>query len=471
MSDTLAELPAFLHDLFCVYPDELNAELGFCQRRRALTPSSFVRALVFGWLADPDATPDDLANYASTLGPPLSGSALRQQLLKTTAPVLLRAVLDAALQPLWEGTPCLLPVLQRFNGVHVIDTSILSLPRGLARRYPGTGNQHGVCSAGCKVLFDLEITCGGLVQLEFFSARDPDQGLFAQCQPLPDGALALRDLGFFAAVSYTEQSQQGVFWLTRAQPQLVVQRDQQTTQTLMAFLRDRGETVDLPAVEVGTKHRLHSRLIAWRVPDAVAARRRQKRQEQQSRRQRRRVKARRRRHQAGPLRRRPKRVVKPVTAEQLEWCEWVVVLTNVPAEQLSVREAQALLRARWQIEVLIKVWKQSGRLEGLRGQRAERVECEILAKLLGQVVTHWALLSSGRVYLSLRVVSACKQVRLYAERLGQTLAQTLETFGAVWGELRLRLRRVGRRRRGRKRPSTEQRLAGLDQPWEAIDAA
>ena len=200
MSATLAELPVFLHDLFGAYPDELNQELGFCQRRRALTPATFVRALVFGWLADPDATPNDLADYAATLGPALSGSALRQQLLKPTAPRLLRAVLDAALQPLFLGTPCVLPVLPRFRGVHVLDTTILSLPRRRARRYPGAGNQKGV-NAACKLLFDREITGGGLVQLEFFSAREPDQAVFAQCQPLPAGALALRDLGTFVSTT------------------------------------------------------------------------------------------------------------------------------------------------------------------------------------------------------------------------------------------------------------------------------
>src|SRR5207249_5087365 len=123
-----------------------------------------------------------------------------------------------------------------------------------------------------------------------------------------------------------------------------------------------------------------------------------------------------------------KRVLKPLSEEQLEWCEWVVVLTNVPQDKLSVKEAQALLRARWQVEVLIKTWKQSGRLEGLRGQRRERVECEVLAKLLGQLVAHWATLSSGRVYLEMNVLRARRRVKKYAERLGQTLGQTEAAF-------------------------------------------
>jgi hypothetical protein len=158
MSTTLAELPLFLQDLFLQCPEQLNEDLQFCQRRRALTPSSFVRSLVFGWLDDPDATPDDLADYASTLGPTISGSALRQQMLKPAAALLLRGVLDHALEPLILGNESLLPVLQRFNGVHILDTSIISLPVSLGRVYPGFGNQNTSVNAACKVLFDLELT-------------------------------------------------------------------------------------------------------------------------------------------------------------------------------------------------------------------------------------------------------------------------------------------------------------------------
>jgi len=240
-------------------------------------------------------------------------------------------------------------------------------------------------------------------------------------------------------------------------------------------VRDRGLEVDLEKVEVGTKVRLKCRLIAWRVPDEVAARRKKKRLEQQSRRQRRRLKARKRGKKVSkaPSQKvaKQKRVLKPLGEEQLEWCEWVVVLTNVPQDKLSVKEAQALLRARWQVEVLIKVWKQSGCLEQLRGEVRERVECEVLAKLLGQLVAHWATLSSGMVYLEINVMRARRKVKKYAERLGQKLAQTEVAFREVWEEMLGRIRRAGRRRQGKKRPSTEQRLAGLFYPWEPADAA
>jgi hypothetical protein len=480
MSAMLEHLPAFLQDLFVDYPQRLNdqarqpgaAQAPFCRRRRVVTPSSFVRALVFGWLDDPTASVRQLAEYSCCLGPPLSESGLRQR-FNPAAVALLREALDHALQPLLFGRRSPLPLLRRFAGVYLFDSSVLSLPACLARDYPGCGNQGLPANAAVKLLLGLELTSGGLVQVDFFSARTPDQALTPQCQPLPEGALRCADLGFFSLAHFKEQSALGAYWLSRAHPQLVVQLGGGRAQSLMALLAGRGPRVDLAEVTVGTKVRLRCRLVAWRVPDAVARRRQRKIEGNYLRRERRRRHKRERGERLGRGRRRGagRRRRVPPTQEQLRWCEWVVVLTNVPAERLSAEEAEALLRARWQVELLIKVWKQSGCLEKLRGKRRPRLECELLAKVLGQVVAHWAVLASGRVYLEVDAPQAVGLVKKYAERLGQALGRGLEAFQPHWQELLGRLRRAGQRRRGNKHPSTGQRLNGLPPPFCWYDDA
>jgi hypothetical protein len=471
MSEILENLPALVQDLFLHLPEDLNRQLDvpFCQRRRSLSPSSFVRTLVFGWLDNPNASVEDLAEYATTLGSPISESGLRQR-FTDAAVCLLAAILEHALQPLLLGQPSTLSLLQRFQGVHVFDSTNLSLPACLAPVSPGCGNQSATTNAACKLLLGLELTCGGLLQLDLFAGRQPDQGLIPLCQPLPAGALLLRDLGFFSLKDFAHQHEQGVYYLTRAHPQLVVQRGHGQTQSLMAFLRDRGVLLDVD-VEVGTKDRLACRLIAWRVPDEVAQRRKTKRLEQHQRKIRRRTKKRHRGRKVGSGKKPSKPKATGPTAEQLEQCEWVVVLTNVPREQLSVAEAEALLRARWQIELLIKLWKGSGCLEGIEAHKPERAWCELLAKLLGQVVTHWVILSSGLVYLESNVTRAARKVKKYAERLGQALGQGEAAVREVLQELQQRVRKSGKRRRGKKRPSTVQRLDGQLPPWFSSPAA
>ncbi len=245
------------------------------------------------------------------------------------------------------------------------------------------------------------------------------------------------------------------------------------TGSILDFLRGRGWQVDEAEVEIGSKHKLRCRLIAWRVPDQVAERRKRKRVENQNRKSKRKRKAADRANKKGKRCRgrkrqgckRKKEVASLVTAEQLEWCEWVVVLTNVGSDKMSVSEAEALLRGRWQIELVIKVWKGFGGLERMKGRKKERVECELLAKLLGQLVAHWALLSSGVAYLELSVTRGSKQVRKYAERIGKALGVGEKALREVLAELAKRIAASGRRQRRKKDPNTAQRLCGERPPW------
>src|SRR4051812_34353186 len=97
MTDILEQLPFALQDLFLELPDSLNRDLGFIQRRRQISPSCFVRTLVFGWLDDPKAGVADLAEYAtSMLGSPISESGLRGH-FTASAVALLSDLLDRAL--------------------------------------------------------------------------------------------------------------------------------------------------------------------------------------------------------------------------------------------------------------------------------------------------------------------------------------------------------------------------------------
>ena len=64
----------------------------------------------------------------------------------------------------------------------------------------------------------------------------------------------------------------------------------------------------------------------------------------------------------------------------------------MPSECLSVDEALVLARYRWQIELYWKLCKQGSQVDTWRSHNPDRVETEVLAKLLGVLITHWATL-------------------------------------------------------------------------------
>ena len=59
--------------------DQLAQETGLIKRQRKLSGASFVQTLVFGWLSNPDATLDELAQTATAIGVEITPEAVFQR--------------------------------------------------------------------------------------------------------------------------------------------------------------------------------------------------------------------------------------------------------------------------------------------------------------------------------------------------------------------------------------------------------
>src|SRR6266699_3029266 len=81
----------------------------------------------------------------------------------------------------------------------------------------------------------------------------------------------------------------------------------------------------------------------------------------------------------------------PISEETLRLADWTILLTDVPSKRLRFEEALVLLRERWQMELLYKLWKSQGVIDEWRTENPWRVLCELYAKLLGQVLQHWLI--------------------------------------------------------------------------------
>src|SRR5207249_4533725 len=57
-------------------------------------------------------------------------------------------------------------------------------------------------------------------------------------------------------------------------------------------------------------------------------------------------------------------------------------------DRLSLAEAMALYGARWQVELLFKLWKQPARLATSVSQQPWRLLCEVYAKLVAVLLQH-----------------------------------------------------------------------------------
>lgn len=110
----------------------------FVPRRSKLSGAKFVQTLVFGWLANPEATYEELAQTAATLGVAISPQGLAYRFTAQAAQCV-EQVLQAAVQQVIAAAPVAIPLLQRFTAVYLDDSTQVQLPAALAQVWSGSG--------------------------------------------------------------------------------------------------------------------------------------------------------------------------------------------------------------------------------------------------------------------------------------------------------------------------------------------
>lgn len=368
---------------------------GFLQRQRAFDGAQFVQTLVFGWLANPRATTDDLVAMAAELGVTISAPGLCQR-FTDTAVACLHTVLQAALAQVIAAEPLAIPLLARFPAVLVHDCTTICLPDALATQFRGCGGSHGRVAAALKAHLRLELRTGQLEGPLLQDGRAHDRAVAFGRRP-PTGALVVRDLGFFQLDDLAADQRDGRHWLSRLKPQTAVFVAGKRV-ALTAFLATYGDAPVDVMVTIGAQQRLPCRLLAVRVPQEVADQRRRRKQKEA-------------RDKGYRLR-----------AECLALCDWTVLITTVEAEHLTLAEAVVLLKLRWQIELLIKLWKSDGKVDETRGQRPARVLAEVYAKFVGLLIQHWLVLTGCWQAPERSLPKAAKRVREAAVRLARAMA-------------------------------------------------
>lgn len=438
---TIPEVTSAILDVLTTVADAAADASGLVRRRSKLTGAVFVQAVVYGWLATPQAGVQQLARMAGALGVPVSAQGLDQR-FTTAAAACLQQVLAAAAQRLVAAEPVAIPLLRRFSGVYVQDSTGVALPAELAADWPGCGgaNQPAAASAGLKLQVRLELTRGELAGPVPHPGRVHDRMAPPLEPPLPVGALFLADLGYFSLTHLRALAADGVSWLTRLRPNTAVFDAAGARLDLLRWLRQHAAapttTVDVP-VTLGVRERLAARLLALRVPPEVGEARRRK------------------------LRAEARRRGQTVSQEHLARADWTILVTDVPLDLLSAREALVLARARWQIELLFKLWKSHGQLDASRSRKPARRLCEVFAKLLALLVQHWLLLVSCWRFPDRSLVRAAQVVRQFA--LALAIASDDDAhLAAVIRRLAATLAPGPRIDRRRRHPGTWQLLLALD---------
>jgi hypothetical protein len=392
---TIAQVASAMQTILGPVSNEMAMKTGFTQRESKVTGSVFMQTLVFGGLEDPDMHYRSLVSAALDAGVQVTKQGLAQRFSQASAEMA-RGVLEVAVQTVISTQPTALPLLERFEGVYIRDSSVVSLPKELETIWSGCATSQG-SSAALKLHSRLEVSSGQLGGPILAAGREHDSSSPFQSEELPAGALRMGDLGFFSLKQFKIDAENGVWWLSRYKTGTRIYDDQGQPIDLLSWLRQQTtDQVQIP-IQLGKTDRLPCRLLAVRVPREVMEKRRYK------------------------LREYARKKQTPLTAERLALVEWTLLLTNLPLDLLTLPEALVLIHVRWQIELLFKRWKSLFKIDEWRSIDIWRILTELYAKLLSAVIQQWITLTGMNQIAHPSFWSAVLIVRQFAASLAIAL--------------------------------------------------
>ena len=439
---TLPRLAKVLRQVFEVDAPALAARMGVVQRKRKLYGTKLALLFVLGWLHNPQAGSSALARFAGTLGVHISKQGIEEHWTYQTAEWLYEVLLRA-IGCLLSAKAVAVPLLRRFAGVYLEDGSSIVLPDGLARYWRGCGGGNGESrgtKAAVKLTLRVDLLQGSLHGPLLQNGRAHESRSLLQRIPWGKGVLWIADMGYFALVRLAQVSQAGAYFLMPLKDGVVTWLEGKRTDVL-GVLQACGADEQEYEVDVGAGKQVHCRVLARRASEQQITRR-HKLQDEYARKH-------------GTV----------VSQRQRDWACWTIVITNVPPVLLTLAEAFVLLRARWQIELLWKLWKMQGRLDEWQTKNEARLLCELYAKLLGVLIQHWLLLLTcwedpHRSWITVSEIVRDQTVVLahgFAGRL--SLRQALRLMGEAITQA------AGRSIAGRSdRPSTSRLLLAFGEP-------
>ncbi len=395
----VGNVAATMQQVFGPQLNELGQTTGAIQRVRKFTGTSLLQMLVLTLLRKPNAKIADFQSTAAQLGLDVTTTAIEHRFTPQLV-TFLRSALEQIVTRAMTAASQPVNLLKQFTSIRIGDSSTLAVPEELADQFPGCGGKSGSGQAALKIHLLWDFLIGSILQLRITPGRHSDAtNPIAQEVP-PAGSLSLFDLGYFALERFAKIAQAGAFWISRLQHGTLVFDAAGHPLTLLQYLRQQTGPgpIDV-SVLLGVTHRLPCRLIALRVPQEVADRRRQKVHEKAQK------------HGRTPSR------------DYLQWQDWTIFVTNCQAEMLSWQAVVVLYRARWQIELLFKLWKSHNRLETHRATASAAEQMAMIyARLIAAVLQHWILLTATwcdcRRSLMKAAKIICDWVTLLTDALG-----------------------------------------------------
>lgn len=327
------------------------------QRHRKLSVEKLVQSLVLGCIEKGKVSLSTWVDVASDLGCEITKSSLDERLTGRLA-MLLHEVLQQSVAK--KIKPEALPAkkLKPFKQVILYDSTYVSLSPIFKDIFKSSTKGK----SSVKIQLGYDYKSGQFSHLALTSGTKPDptdEGFLLQAEV---DNLICSDLGYFKQQHLQQMDENGAYFILPLQSQTGLYDDLSGAKIdLVSLLKKQtGDCFDNHFV-LGNKVRHRLRVIAFRLPEQVAASKRRN------------------------LKKRAKDAGYTASQRSLTLCAWHILVTNL-ASDWTPDDIRLLFGIRWQIELVFKTWKSYLEIETGDYWRRERVFCQLLATLIGSVL-------------------------------------------------------------------------------------
>ena len=185
--------------------DKLAITTGFIKRKRKLTGSSFLQALVIGNISNTDCSIEGMCQLLHEDSVTISKQGLDFRFTED-AVTFMQAMYQECLGFFASKTRIDCNILEKFNNVKFLDSSNIILPESMEELYKGSGSGFNHCGRKAKAIIKLQTlysyTTQTINKIDIVAGIRSDQGYRDYLQNINSNDLLIADLGYFVPKSF-----------------------------------------------------------------------------------------------------------------------------------------------------------------------------------------------------------------------------------------------------------------------------
>jgi hypothetical protein len=326
---------------------EIAYGTGAVKRKGKLGVETLAQMMTFGFWQDPEMRLSGLAQIGGRREVHVTESAISQRFTPECASMFLKFLRRLAEVKL-ESEKVEIGLLKQFSAVIVEDSTSITLPAEVAEVWQGCGEEGSANSAAVKVFVRWDVLNGELLGPRLTNGRVNDHKSPLGVEELPEESVYIADIGFFAIerlCRIARGKKKKRYFVTRLQSKTNLYTRRGHRIELAGILPQQVGQVREVGVVLGQKNGLPVRLILVKVPEEVA-------KERQDR-----------------IYRKAQKNGDVPSEEILALAHWTIVITNIIRKYALYSEILVLLRLRWQIERLFRLWKEDAKIDEWRTKK------------------------------------------------------------------------------------------------------